>query len=112
MPAKNVRVYAQCMKDSNGGVTLMVLNMDKTSEALLKLPVAGERYSLSSPDIFGQTVLLNGKELRAGPMERFRSIHGEAIKAGHNQVRALDHYVRRDALGRQSKLRPVRTNTG
>ena len=56
MPAKNVRIYAQCMKDSNGGVTLMVLNMDKTSEALLKLPVAGERYSLSSTDIFGQTV--------------------------------------------------------
>ena len=33
--AKNVRVYAQCMRDSNGGVTLMVLNLDKTYETLL-----------------------------------------------------------------------------
>jgi heparanase len=79
---KNVRIYAQCMKDSSGGVTLMVLNMDNNSEASLKLPVAGERYSLSSPDLFSHTVLLNGKELRAEPDGTIPPIHGEATKPG------------------------------
>ena len=44
----------------------MVLNMDKASAASLKVPVAGERYTLSSPDLFSKTALLNGKELRVG----------------------------------------------
>ena len=82
VPAKNVRVYAQCMKDSSGGVTLMVLNMDKTSETLLKLPVAGERYTLSAPDLFGQSVLLNGRELKAEPDGTVPTIEGEASKPG------------------------------
>ena len=60
----------------------MVLNMDKTSEALLKLPVAGERYTLSAPDIFAQAVLLNGKELRVGSDGTVPSIHGEVSKPG------------------------------
>jgi len=63
-------------------VTLMVLNMDKTSEALLKLPVAGERYSLSSPDLFSQTVLLNDRELRVEPDGTIPSIKGKASKSG------------------------------
>jgi heparanase len=82
VPAKNVRVYAHCMKDSSGGVTLMVLNMDKTSEALLNLPVAGERYSLSSPDLFSPTVLLNGRQLRVEADGTIPSIKGKASKSG------------------------------
>lgn len=82
VPGNNVRIYAQCMKDTSGGVTLMVLNMDKSSEALLKLPVAGERYSLSSPDMFSQKVLLNGKELKAGTDGTIPPIVGEALKPG------------------------------
>jgi heparanase 1 len=89
VPAKNVRVYAQCMKDSSGGVTLLVLNMDNTSDALLKLPVAGERYSLSSPDLFSQIVQLNGKELRVGPNGSLPSIQGEASEPGTMTFRPL-----------------------
>src|SRR5439155_741415 len=82
VPAKNVRVYAQCMKDSSGGVTLMVLNMDKASPSSLKLPVAGERYSLSSPDLFSQSVLLNGRELKAEPDGIVPTIEGVASEPG------------------------------
>lgn len=89
VPARNVRVYAQCMKGSKGGVALMVLNMDGSSEALLKLPLAGERYSLSSPDIFSQTVLLNGKELRVGPDGTLPSIHGEQSHPGTTKFAPL-----------------------
>lgn len=81
-PANNVRVYAQCMSGSSGGVTLMILNMDKASEASLKVPVAGERYTLSSPDLFSKTVLLNGKELRVASDGTLPSIKTQASKAG------------------------------
>jgi hypothetical protein len=82
VPAKNVRVYAQCMRDSSGGVTLMVLNMGKSSDALLNLPVAGERYRVSSPNLFSQTVLLNGREMRVGPDGTVPSMKGEPSKPG------------------------------
>lgn len=81
-PIKNVRIYAQCMKDSSGGVTLLVLNMDRASEALLKFPIAGKRYSLSSPDLFSQSVLLNGRKLKADPDGTVPAIEGEASKPG------------------------------
>jgi heparanase len=94
------------MKDSKGGVTLMVLNMDKASEAFLKLPVAGERYSLSSPDIFGQTVLLNGNELRVGPDGTVPSIHGEASKPGTTKFPPLTiTFVEMPSAGNQQCAR-------
>lgn len=106
VPAKNLRVYAQCMKDSNGGVALLVLNMDGASEALLKLPVAGERYSLSSPDIFGQTVLLNGKELRVGPDGTVPSIHGEPSHPGTTKFAPLTiTFIEMPSAGNQNCAR-------
>ena len=66
----------------NGGVALLVLNADKTSKASLKLPVSGERYTLSSPDLFSTTVLLNGKELKAGAEGAVPSIEGRPTNAG------------------------------
>lgn len=81
-PTPNLRVYAQCMNGSSGGVTLLVLNIDTTSEASLKVPAAGERYTLSSPDLFSKTVLLNGTELRAGADGTVPSMQGQPSKAG------------------------------
>jgi heparanase len=81
-PRPNLRLYAQCMNGSSGGVTLLVLNTDKTSEASLKVSVGGERYTLSSPDLFGKTVLLNGEELRAGADGTVPSTQGQSLKAG------------------------------
>jgi hypothetical protein len=81
-PANNLRVYAHCMKDSRGGVTLLVLNVDKSSEASLKVPVTAERYTLSSPDLFGTTVLLNGKELKAGSDGTIPPMQGQRSSSG------------------------------
>ena len=82
LPTNNVRVYAQCMNGSRGGVTLMILNMDKASVLSLKVPVAGERYTLSSPDLFSKVALLNGKELRVASDGTLPSIEAQASKAG------------------------------
>jgi hypothetical protein len=70
------------MKESNGGVTLLVLNMDKTAETTLNLPVWGERYTLSSPDLLSKTVLLNGTELKASSDGSAPNTSGQPFKPG------------------------------
>jgi hypothetical protein len=80
--APNVRVYAQCVKESNGGVALLVLNMDKTVETTLAVPVSGARYTLSSPDLLSKTVLLNGTELKASSDGTVPNTSGQPFKAG------------------------------
>ena len=79
---ENLRVYAQCMNSSSGGVALVIVNLDKTSEASLKLPISAERYTLSSPDLFSATVLLNGKELKVGSDGTVPSIEAQSSNPG------------------------------
>ena len=77
-----LRVYAQCLKNVKGGVALLVLNVDKKTTATLELPIAGTRYTLSSSDLLGKTVQLNGRELKLGVDDAVPEYKGETIKAG------------------------------
>jgi heparanase 1 len=61
----SLRVYAQCAKESKGGVTLVLLNLDSSAEQTLQIPISGDRYTLSAPDLLSKTVSLNGKQLQA-----------------------------------------------
>lgn len=81
-PSPNVRIYAQCMKDSNGGVSLLLINLDKAAENSVNVPVSGERYTLSSPDLLSKTVLLNGAELKAAADGTVPQTKGQSFKAG------------------------------
>jgi heparanase len=78
----STRVYAQCAKDSNGGVALLLLNLDRTAEQVLQPPLAGERYTLSAPDLLSKTVSLNGVELKIGTDGALPQITGSRFKAG------------------------------
>jgi hypothetical protein len=64
-PSTSLRLYAHCMKDQKGGVSLTALNIDGKSNVRLQIPVEGERYTLSSPDLLSKDVFLNGSELKA-----------------------------------------------
>jgi hypothetical protein len=77
-----LRIYAQCMKGTRGGVSILVLNVDRTTEQELRIPIAGERYTLSAPDLLGKTVFLNGAELAVGEDGTLPKIAGQPIKAG------------------------------
>lgn len=79
---ENLQVFAQCSKETRGGVTLVVLNMDATAEHTFTLPVSGKLYSLSAPDLFGKSVLLNGVNLRVNANGSVPPIKGRPIKAG------------------------------
>jgi heparanase len=77
-----VRVYAQCMKDSRGGVSLLVLNTDSKMEYMLQSPVAGQRYTLTSPDLLGNMVLLNGSKLSMTTDGELPMLKGQPVKRG------------------------------
>ena len=63
-PSSAMRVYAQCLKNSSGGVAVLVLNVDKTNAHTLKAPSPGVRYTLSSPELLSNEVQLNGRYLK------------------------------------------------
>jgi heparanase len=62
-PSPKVHLYAGCMKNHPGGVTLLALNLDRTTPQILGLSEKATRYTLTSPDLLSHTVQLNGREL-------------------------------------------------
>src|SRR4051812_12390477 len=59
-------VYAHCLRGTPGGVALLVINNDKAAPRTLSIPLAGERYTISSSDLQNKAVQLNGTELKLG----------------------------------------------
>jgi hypothetical protein len=81
-PATNLHLYAQCMRGTPGGVTLLAINADKNAAQTLSIPTGAERYTLTSNDLMSQTVELNGTELKLGSGDALPRIKGKATKAG------------------------------
>ena len=62
-PAKDVALYAHCLKGAPGGVALLALNFSRTESRTIAVPEASQRYTLTAADLMGRSVQLNGKEL-------------------------------------------------
>lgn len=75
-------VYAHCMRDTPGGVTVVALNTSKDRAQTITLPTTAESYRVTSPDLFSSTTLLNGQELKAGANGALPSMQGAAVKQG------------------------------
>ena len=58
--AAGLHVYAHCQRGIPGGVTLLVINTDRTADHTLKIPFASERYTISSDQLQSASVQLNG----------------------------------------------------
>jgi heparanase len=78
----NLRVYAHCMKDTTGGVSMLILNTDPTAEQTVSVPVGGERYTLTASSLTSKTVLLNGAEMAAAPDGSLPALKGLAVTPG------------------------------
>jgi heparanase len=61
-----LHVYAHCMRDTIGGVTLLVINTSQNGSKSLVIPVEGQRYTLSSVQLADRAVRLNGIDLQLG----------------------------------------------
>ena len=58
-----VHVYAACMKDHPGGVTLLAINLDPTERQTIQVPQRSVRYTLTASELMSSSVELNGKTL-------------------------------------------------
>lgn len=76
-----VYLFAQSMKGTPGGITLLVINTNKDSVSV-HIPSNAEQYTLTSKELQGKTVMLNGKELQLDANDKLPGIEGNAIKAG------------------------------
>ncbi|MGO4212844.1 hypothetical protein AB4Y89_23795 [Terriglobus sp. 2YAB30_2] len=83
-PDATLRIYAHCMKDAPGGVSVVALNIDKDAEHAITLS-AGERYTLTAPELLSETMMLNGKSLQAED-GTLPTITGERTKAGEQKL--------------------------
>ena len=78
-----LHAYAHCLRGTQGGVALLVLNTDKAAARTLSIPVPGERYTLSSSDLQSKTVQLNGTELKLGAGDALPVLAGAAFQPGN-----------------------------
>jgi hypothetical protein len=81
-PAPNLHLYAQCLPDAPGGVTLLVINADRTASQSLEVPASSERYTLTAKDLMDTQVELNGNELKLGTGDALPPLTGVPTQAG------------------------------
>jgi hypothetical protein len=62
-----MHLYAHCRRGVRGAVALLAINTDRTTSAILRLPVSSERYTLSADRLQSAGVKLNGTALELGP---------------------------------------------
>lgn len=77
-----LRIYAQCAKGTKDGITLLVLNTDKSEKHSIVLPAAAQRYTLTGDALDSTTVSLNGTTLQAAPDGSLPPISGQPVNAG------------------------------
>jgi len=76
-----VYLFAHDMKGHEGGITLLVINTNKTS-ATVAIPSNAQQYTLTSAELQGKTVKLNGQELKLDGNDELPVLNGSSIKAG------------------------------
>lgn len=74
--------YAQCTPEHAGSVTLLAIDNSRDQSAVLDLPSASARYTLSASQLENTAVLLNGKPLVLESGGALPSLTGVAIRAG------------------------------
>ncbi len=81
-PSVNLHLYAHCLRDQPGGVSVLAINADKEAEQTLQVPAGANRYTLTASDLMSATVGLNGKQLRLGAGDTLPALQGSAVHSG------------------------------
>jgi len=81
-PLPTLRLYAHCLRNHQGGVALLAINLDRVGSQSLDLPVEAESYTLTAKDLTDGKVLLNGRELALGDSDALPALTGVAKKSG------------------------------
>jgi hypothetical protein len=81
-----LHLYAHCLRDHPGGVTLLAINTSRTASASIDIPEAAERYTLSARTLRDTNVQLNGRPLALGANDALPTLAGTRIESGNVAV--------------------------
>ena len=88
-----LHVYAQCLRGTPGGVAVLAINTDKTAPHALTIPIAGQRYTLSSDRLDGTARAAERKATGARRGRRDTRIRGRRDCCWHRDAGADNHHV-------------------
>ena len=77
-----LHVYAHCQRGVPGGVSLLVINTDRTASHELMLANVAQRYTLDAVDLNRTEIRLNGGTLGLNASGGLPTIEGVAVAAG------------------------------
>jgi hypothetical protein len=77
-----LHLYAHCLSGRPDGVSLLVINTDRTTPRALILANASERYTLDAASLSDKAVRLNGHTLELGTNDDLPDITGVRAPAG------------------------------
>ncbi len=77
-----LHVYAHCQRETPGGVSLLVINSDRSAPHSLMFPATSERYTLDAANLQDVTVRLNGSVLGPSALDDLPHITGAPTPAG------------------------------
>ncbi len=76
-----VYLFAHNLKGKPGGIALLVININ-TDSVSINIPSDAEQYTLTSKELQGKTVMLNGKELQLDASDELPEMKGSSTKRG------------------------------
>jgi heparanase 1 len=77
-----VHAYAHCLPEVPGGVTLLLINTNRTTLRTANLSVTSARYTLTAQPLRSERVLLNGQELKLGANDALPELRGVETPPG------------------------------
>jgi heparanase len=81
-PAASLHLYAHCLPDGHGGVSLLAINADAAQAQSIELATRSETYTLTAVNLTDRQVLLNGVELKLGEGDALPALKGADTPAG------------------------------
>ncbi|MGB8030422.1 MAG: hypothetical protein WCF30_12260 [Terracidiphilus sp.] len=81
--AAGLHVYAHCLRDTPGGVTVLVINANRTAPQSLDVPIAAELYTITAGSLLSNQVRLNGNELSLGADDALPQLMGTPTDSGN-----------------------------
>ncbi|MES2393012.1 MAG: hypothetical protein V4555_15305 [Acidobacteriota bacterium] len=81
-PSPTVHLFAHCMKNTSGGVTLLALNLNSTEPQTIQLPLNSTRYTLTAPTLTSSTVQLNNQTIALTSTADLPTLTGSPTKKG------------------------------
>lgn len=81
-PQRGLHLYAHCLRDHPGGISLLVINADEKEARSLEFAGSSERYTLTAQNLTGKVVRLNGHDLKLAADDSLPEMDGVATPAG------------------------------